>query len=406
MSLSMSDASENLSVEEDKNILKSCQICGRTFNPKSLERHERICEKSKKCNRRTVFNSFLQRAREIRAIPVTVDEKDKEKSKLKGKWTEEHENLRCVVRGGKNSKEILNNGLSAQKRVRPGYEQCPWCERHFNQKAAERHMSWCQEQKNRLPKTPPNAEALERLKARVKYQAPLPRRKNTLDTSSRLVKSAESVRESYHLRTHSSPPVPSRDLPAVKPFAQGTKLSGAKQQKKLKSSQPLIDPNGNTLTTATARLNDSDNMNKKAVKFKEMFPVYNKERNKNLDMLAALRLRLSELSTSDDFLEDMVLSPEEGTLPRKSNSKILSILSSLQQKRDSWTSDGEAQCSASSSSDASLPSINRSGSSEHKLPRFCYNCGTKYPIVSAKYCCECGAQRFILGMNDKPLTIS
>ncbi|CAL1302082.1 unnamed protein product [Larinioides sclopetarius] len=36
MSLSMYSTSENLSVEEDKNILKSCQICGRTFNPKSL----------------------------------------------------------------------------------------------------------------------------------------------------------------------------------------------------------------------------------------------------------------------------------------------------------------------------------------------------------------------------------
>ncbi|CAL1301387.1 unnamed protein product [Larinioides sclopetarius] len=309
MSLSMYSTSENLSVEEDKNILKSCQICGRTFNPKSLERHEKICEKSKKCNRRTVFNSFLQRAREIRAIPVTVDEKkDKDKSNQKGKGKEEHENLMCVARGGKNSKEILNNGLSAQKKIRPGYEQCPWCERYFNQKAAERHISWCQEQKNRLPKTPPNAEALERLKARVKYQAPLPRKRNTLDASGRLVKSAESVRESSHLRTHSSPPIPSRDLPAVTPFAQGAKLSGAKQHKKLNSSRPLIDPNGNALIMATTRQNDSDNMNKKAIKFKEVFPVYNKERNKNLDMLAALRLRLSELSTSDDFLDDMVLS--------------------------------------------------------------------------------------------------
>ncbi|KAF8768337.1 zinc finger C2HC domain-containing protein 1A-like [Argiope bruennichi] len=403
MSLPMYDCPENLNVEKDETILKSCQTCGRTFNPKSLERHEKICEKSKKSNHRTVFNSFLQRAREIRAIPVVADEKDKEEGRQKGKRKEGHENLKCLTRGGRNSKEILNNGLSAEKKIRPGYEQCPWCERYFNQKAADRHISWCQEQKNRLPKTPPNAEAMERLKARVKYQAPLPRKKNSPDHSNRLVKSAESIRESSHLRIHSSPPVPSRNLPTVKSFAQGTKLSDVKQQKKLKTNQQLTDSHENILITAIAKENDSDNINKKTVKFKEMFPVYNKERNKNLDMLAALRLRLSELSTSDDFLEDMVLSPEECTLSKKSNSKIHSILSSLQQKRDSWTSDGEGQCS---SSDPSFPSINRSGSSEHRLPRFCYNCGTKYPIVSAKYCCECGAQRFILGMNDKPLTFS
>ncbi|GFR20632.1 zinc finger C2HC domain-containing protein 1A [Trichonephila clavata] len=151
--------------------------------------------------------------------------------------------------------------------------------------------------------------------------------------------------------------------------------------------------------------NEADLKSKKVVKFKEMFPVYDKERSKNLDMLAALRHRLSELSTSDDFLDDLVLSPEQEPLPRKGNSKIHSLLSSLAAK-ESWTSDGEPQGSTSSSSDGSLSSISRNGSSEHRLPRFCYNCGTKYPIVSAKYCCECGAQRFILGMNNNLLTIS
>ncbi|PRD24260.1 UNVERIFIED_CONTAM: zc2hc1a [Trichonephila clavipes] len=116
----------------EKADLKSCHICGRTFNPQSL------------------------RAKEIGAVPVTVETKEKEKSKLRGKWKEEHEIFLHIVRSGKNSSEVLNNGLSPQKAVSPGYEQCPCCNRHFNLKAAERHILWCQEQKNRLPKTPPS----------------------------------------------------------------------------------------------------------------------------------------------------------------------------------------------------------------------------------------------------------
>ncbi|GIY37795.1 zinc finger C2HC domain-containing protein 1A [Caerostris extrusa] len=394
MSFPMNDYIEKRAAEDDAAILKSCQFCERTFNPKSLERHEKVCERSKKTIRRTPFNSFLQRAKETGVVPVTVET-------WEGK---EHENILQIARGGKSSGEVLNNGLSPQKIVPPGYQQCPWCERHFNQKAADRHMSWCQEQKNRLPKTPPNAKALERLRARVKYQAPLPLKKITHDNSNRLVKSAESVRESSHLRTHSSPPIASRDTPVAKTSFRSMKTSNLKESKKGKISQSLSDTNGNAVCVPCIKYSDTDNKNKKAVKFKEIFPVYNKERNKNLDMLANLRLRLSELSTSDDFLEDVVLSPEQETLPRKSNSKLHNLLSSLQNKRESWTSDGEPQCTTSSSSEGSLPSLNRS-SCEHRLPRFCYNCGTKYPIVSAKFCCECGAQRFILGMNDEPLPI-
>ncbi|GFR33528.1 zinc finger C2HC domain-containing protein 1A [Trichonephila clavata] len=235
MSFSINDQSDVITGVEERAVLKSCHICGRTFNPQSLERHEKICEKSRKCTHRTVFNSFLQRAKEIRTVPVTVEVKEKEKSKLRGKWKEEHENLLHIVRSGKNSSKVLNNGLSPQKAVPPGYEQCPCCKRHFNEKAAERHILWCQEQKNRLPKTPPSSEALERLKARVRYQAPLPRKRNTIDTNSRLVKSAESVRESSRLRTHSSPPIASRDPPITRHSLSQSKPSNLKQHRKIKT---------------------------------------------------------------------------------------------------------------------------------------------------------------------------
>lgn len=71
--------------------------------------------------------------------------------------------------------------------------------------------------------------------------------------------------------------------------------------------------------------------------------------------------------------------------------------------RELWSSDCEGNCKTTSNSEDSLPPVNDAGIPEQRMPRFCYNCGTKYPVVSAKFCCECGARRFILGVNNGQL---
>ena len=38
----------------------------------------------------------------------------------------------------------------------------------------------------------------------------------------------------------------------------------------------------------------------------------------------------------------------------------------------------------------------RSVSSGRRLANFCHDCGTKYPVTNAKFCCECGVQRMAL----------
>lgn len=52
---------------------------------------------------------------------------------------------------------------------------------------------------------------------------------------------------------------------------------------------------------------------------------------------------------------------------------------------------------STSSSETSLPPLDLNGTGNNdilvKLPRFCHECGTKYPIANAKFCCECGARR-------------
>lgn len=36
------------------------------------------------------------------------------------------------------------------------------------------------------------------------------------------------------------------------------------------------------------------------------------------------------------------------------------------------------------------------GSPSGHLPKFCHECGTKYPVDWAKFCCECGVRRMVL----------
>lgn len=31
-----------------------------------------------------------------------------------------------------------------------------------------------------------------------------------------------------------------------------------------------------------------------------------------------------------------------------------------------------------------------------KLPKYCHECGNKYPVATAKFCVECGVKRLVL----------
>ncbi|XP_068084810.1 uncharacterized protein [Anabrus simplex] len=42
------------------------------------------------------------------------------------------------------------------------------------------------------------------------------------------------------------------------------------------------------------------------------------------------------------------------------------------------------------------PPIMQTSPVESKLPRFCHECGSKYPVSVAKFCCQCGARRLVM----------
>ena len=67
---------------------------------------------------------------------------------------------------------------------------------------------------------------------------------------------------------------------------------------------------------------------------------------------------------------------------------------SIDGRKASLTVSEESASAAAAATAAATTTASRQGSSsETKLPRWCHQCGTKYPMQGAKYCYECGARR-------------
>ncbi|EEC10868.1 cgi-62, putative [Ixodes scapularis] len=222
-----------------------------------------------------------------------------------------------------------------------GYVECPTCNRNFSDRAADRHIAWCQERNNRIPpKSPASAEAVERLKARTKYKVPTPGKKNgTVSPSG----------------SHGS-----KEL-AYKTVAS---KAVAGNHKRTKSSPSMLEANG----TSTGH------PKKAAVKYTDDgYDPYKK---------ADLQMR--------ELIRGTTLAPKNPrTVPGVRTQGLHNNTSSNTSDSNSYTSTN------SSGSDGSLLGYGSTGcgAPESKVPYLCHQCGTVYPVSAAKFCYECGARR-------------
>ncbi|KAK5850166.1 hypothetical protein PBY51_014437 [Eleginops maclovinus] len=143
--------------------LVECKTCKRCFFPKVLAKHTKICQKSA-AKRRKVFDSSRQRA-EGTDIPTLKPIKPKSQSssssgkaeppKKPSNWRKKHEDFIATIRAAKGLTQVMKDGGPLPPPPPPTYDpdyvQCPFCERRFNQGAAERHIKFCQEQAARMP---------------------------------------------------------------------------------------------------------------------------------------------------------------------------------------------------------------------------------------------------------------
>lgn len=78
----------------------------------------------------------------------------------KRNWKAKHENLVATLKAGRGA------GPAVAAVVDPGYVECQFCNRNFNEYAAERHIPFCKEQQARM-QTKPSVVSKSKLSKRT-----------------------------------------------------------------------------------------------------------------------------------------------------------------------------------------------------------------------------------------------
>lgn len=132
-----------------------------------------ICQKSA-AKKRKVFDSSRQRA-EGTDLPTLKPLKPKaEPPKKPSNWRRKHEDFIAAIRAARSVSQGTKDGEPLPPPPPPSYDpdyiQCPYCQRRFNENAADRHIKFCQEQAARMGNRP-KAE-VKKPSARTPYKPP------------------------------------------------------------------------------------------------------------------------------------------------------------------------------------------------------------------------------------------
>ncbi|WAR16427.1 ZC21A-like protein, partial [Mya arenaria] len=168
--------------------LRPCRTCGRTFVPESLKKHEASCKNVQK--KRKPFDASKQRATEDLSLKQIKQAQKKNVAPPKSNWRSQHQEFISNIRAAKGAQVAMERGdplpPPPPPSLNPDYVTCPHCARRFNEKAAERHISFCQEQQKRInvnKKREPSQQEKARAAA-AKYQPPKPKLKSQMDSPS------------------------------------------------------------------------------------------------------------------------------------------------------------------------------------------------------------------------------
>ncbi|RUS78915.1 hypothetical protein EGW08_013328, partial [Elysia chlorotica] len=150
-----------------------CSTCGRSFAPEVLKKHATICKKvAVTSQKRKAFDSSKQRVVEGELSYKQIRQAQKQViPPPKTHWREQHADFINAIRSAKGVQKAIDSGgplpPPPPPSINPDYIQCPYCSRRFNQKASERHISFCKEQQARLPRAKPDSSATAKQNARL-----------------------------------------------------------------------------------------------------------------------------------------------------------------------------------------------------------------------------------------------
>uniref|UniRef100_A0A8C9SNW7 Zinc finger C2HC domain-containing protein 1A n=1 Tax=Scleropages formosus TaxID=113540 RepID=A0A8C9SNW7_SCLFO len=107
-----------------------------------------------------------------------------EPPKKQSNWRRKHEEFIATIRAAKGLSQVMKDGgplpPPPPPSFDPDYIQCPYCQRRFNENAAERHIKFCKEQAARIPnKGKVAGDTKGKPPARTQYKPPPVKKTNS-----------------------------------------------------------------------------------------------------------------------------------------------------------------------------------------------------------------------------------
>ncbi|XP_055872371.1 zinc finger C2HC domain-containing protein 1A-like isoform X1 [Biomphalaria glabrata] len=162
-----------------------CKICGRSFAPEVLAKHNNVCKKTAaSAAKRKPFDSSKQRVIDGELSLKQIKQAQKKELKPpKSHWREKHQDFINAVRNARGVQAAIDSGgplpPPPPPSINPDYIQCPYCSRRFSPQAADRHINFCKDQQARLPRSKPSPAATAKQNTRLNYQPPKPKAKTS-----------------------------------------------------------------------------------------------------------------------------------------------------------------------------------------------------------------------------------
>lgn len=138
-------------VEYDPSEFRECRMgCGRKFNPESISKHEKNCKKV-----------FQKKRKQFNAQQHRIVDQEQQKMMKKGeriqkkiesnkrnekvpKWKAESMAFRAVMKQNRGGQVSGNDLAIIEQAENDARIQCKFCGRKFNEKAAPRHITFCE----------------------------------------------------------------------------------------------------------------------------------------------------------------------------------------------------------------------------------------------------------------------
>ncbi|KAM4687882.1 zinc finger C2HC domain-containing protein 1A [Discoglossus pictus] len=369
----MEEYEDDIPISNDE--LRPCKICGRTFVLETLRKHVPICQKAAIKKRKT-FDSSRQRA-EGTDIPTIKPIKARpEPPKKPSNWRRKHEDFIATIRAAKGVDQILKTGGELPPPPPPTYDpdyvQCPYCQRRFNENAADRHITFCKEQAARITN----------------------KGKIVVDAKAKSIPRSQAKPLALK-KTNSPATVSSSTSRLPQPPNFGKPASGT-------PSKPMQNSGstGNKYQSYSPAHKNSTNIASPQVGKMEMIgpPLRTGRDIQRYDSATKVK---NTFTRSNELLPINKGSMKSRTPPSMARNPT-SVASANKRKTYNYENysrpDGKIGNDVGDHSNSMNGGRLKGGDGNvsGQLTKFCHECGTKFPVEWAKFCCECGVRRMVL----------